>query len=108
MIGHEERVELAGFQLADQLLQMRKIKIGVRPGTGVAPGAGVNADRPHESAEFQLTLCHDAFRDRWRWRRDRHDMQGMPLEDFFVFVQRSDKAASLRAQLKISLCILPP
>ena len=58
MIGHEEGVELSGFQFPDQLLDMREIEIGVRPGAGIAPRAGVNADRPHERAEPQLTFCH--------------------------------------------------
>ena len=32
MVGHEEGVELAGFQLLDQLLDVREIEIGIRPG----------------------------------------------------------------------------
>ena len=58
MVGHEEGVELSGLQFPDQLLDMRKIEIGVRPGAGIAPRAGVNRDRPHERAEPQLTFCH--------------------------------------------------
>ena len=39
-------------------LMMREVEIGVRLGAGIAPGAGVDADRPHEGAEPQLTFCH--------------------------------------------------
>ena len=58
VVGHEEGVELSGFELLDQLLDVREIEIGVRPGAGIAPRAGVNADRPHERAELELTFCH--------------------------------------------------
>ena len=58
MIGHEEGVELSGFQLPDQPLDMVKIEIGIRPRAGIAPRPGMNADRPHESTELELTLCH--------------------------------------------------
>jgi hypothetical protein len=37
---------------------MRKIEIGIRPRAGIAPGAGVNANRPHERAEPELTFRH--------------------------------------------------
>jgi len=36
---------------------VREIEIGIRPGAGVAPRAGVNTDRPHERAELELTFC---------------------------------------------------
>ena len=58
MVGHEEGVEFSGLELLDQPLDMRKIEIGVRPRAGIAPRAGMNADRPHERAEPQLTFCH--------------------------------------------------
>src|SRR3984957_677051 len=58
MVGHEEGVELAGLELPDQLLDMSEIEIGVGPGAGIAPCAGVNRDRSHESAELELPLCH--------------------------------------------------
>src|ERR1700722_20278340 len=58
MIGHEERVELSGFEPADQLPDMGEIEIGVRPGPGIAPCAGVNADRPHKCAELELACRH--------------------------------------------------
>ena len=54
MVGHEEGVELRPFQRLDRLLGMRKIEIHVRPGAGIAPGAGVDRRRPHESAEAEL------------------------------------------------------
>ena len=58
VIGHEEGVELAGFELLDQLLDVREIEVGVGPGARIAPRAGVNGDRPHERAELELPLCH--------------------------------------------------
>ena len=58
VVGHEEGVELAGLELLDEALQMAEVEIGVRPGAGIAPGAGVDADRAHEGAELQLPLCH--------------------------------------------------
>src|ERR1700712_4371405 len=33
---------------------MREIEVGVGKGAGIAPGAGMDADRPHEGAEMQL------------------------------------------------------
>src|ERR1043166_3142014 len=56
MIGHEERVEPAPLQRLDAAFQMRKIEIHVRPGAGIAPGAGVDARRAHESAKAKLTF----------------------------------------------------
>jgi hypothetical protein len=58
MVGHEERVELPGFELLNQALDVREIEIGVRSGAGITPRAGVNTDRPHERAELELTLWH--------------------------------------------------
>jgi hypothetical protein len=55
MIGHEEGVELRPLQRLNALLGMGEIEIHIRPGAGIAPGAGVNARRPHESAEVELT-----------------------------------------------------
>src|SRR3954452_6714772 len=37
---------------------MREVEVGVRPRAGIAPRAGVNADRAHECAELELTLRH--------------------------------------------------
>src|ERR1700736_410338 len=94
MVGHEEGVEFSALQFLDQPLDMREIEIGVRPCAGIAPRAGMNADRPHERTEPQLTLCHGlipelSFRDAggadpgsrscWReipgsrWRAPRND-----------------------------------
>jgi len=39
-------------------LIVREIEIGVRPCAGIAPRARMDADRPHERAEPQLTFCH--------------------------------------------------
>ena len=58
VIGHEEGVELAGLEFLDQLLDAREIEIGIGPGAGIAPRAGVDGDRPHERAELELPLCH--------------------------------------------------
>ncbi len=55
VVGHEEGVELCPLQRLDALLEMRQIEIHVRPCARIAPGAGVNARRPHESAEVELT-----------------------------------------------------
>ena len=60
VIGHEEGVELAGLELLDQRLDVAEVEIGVRPGPGIAPGAGVDADRAHERAKLELPLCHRA------------------------------------------------
>ena len=46
------------LQFLDQALDVREIEIGVRPCAGIAPCAGMNADRPHERAKPQLTFCH--------------------------------------------------
>jgi hypothetical protein len=54
MIGHEEGVELAGFELLRETLQMSEVEIGIRVGAGLAPGAGMDADRAHEGAEMKL------------------------------------------------------
>jgi hypothetical protein len=41
---------------------MREIEIHIRPGSGIAPGAGMNAGRPHEGAEMKLAARrHRAF-----------------------------------------------
>jgi hypothetical protein len=54
MVGHEEGVELAALQRLGQPFQMREVEIGVRESAGIALGAGVNADGPHERAQMQL------------------------------------------------------
>ena len=38
-----------------QRLHVREVEIHVRPGAGIAPGAGMDAGRPHEGAKVQLT-----------------------------------------------------
>src|SRR6185312_1843380 len=58
MVGHEEGVELPGLELLGHLFQMREIEVRIRPGAGITPRAGVQADGAHERAELQLTLCH--------------------------------------------------
>ncbi len=40
------------------VLMCVEVEIGVGPRPGIAPGAGVDADRPHERAELELTLRH--------------------------------------------------
>ena len=54
VIGHEEGIELGPLQRLGETLEMGKIEIGVRKGARIAPGAGVDGRRPHESAEMQL------------------------------------------------------
>src|ERR1700761_720914 len=58
MVGHEESIEFAGFELLDQLLDVAKVEIGVGPRAGVPPRDGVDADRQHERAQLELPLCH--------------------------------------------------
>ena len=36
-------------------LMMREVEVGVRVGAGIAPGRGMDAGRPHEGAEAELT-----------------------------------------------------
>ena len=86
VIGHEERVELAGLEFLDHRLQVREIEIGVRPGPGIAPRAGVQADRPHERAEFQLTWCHGRIpKGLCSSEKIGIEARGAPSEDYFVF-----------------------
>jgi hypothetical protein len=54
MIGHEKRVEFRPLERLREALDVGEIEIGVGKGAGVAPGAGVDGRRPHESAETQL------------------------------------------------------
>ncbi len=56
MIGHEKRVEFGSLQRLREALEMAEIEVGVGKGAGIAPGAGVDGGRAHESAEMQLTL----------------------------------------------------
>ena len=59
MVGHEERVEPAALQRLDEALDMREIEVGIRVGAGIAPGCRMDAGRPHEGAEMELTSrCH--------------------------------------------------
>jgi hypothetical protein len=60
VIGHEKRVEFRAFQFLDRFLDMREIEIHIRPRSRIAPGAGMNAGRPHEGAEMKLRR-HQAF-----------------------------------------------
>src|SRR5215469_18923572 len=53
MVGHEERIEPAALQRLDEALDMRKIEVGVRIGTGIAPGRGVDRGRAHEGTEVK-------------------------------------------------------
>ncbi len=61
MVGHEEGVEPAALERLGEALEMREIEIGVRKGAGIAPGAGVDAGRPHERAEMQLAALGHEF-----------------------------------------------
>ena len=68
MIGHEEGVELSGFQLLRESFDVREIKIRIGEGTRISPGTGVNADRAHEGTEPELSsvtgISHDEFAPR--------------------------------------------
>jgi hypothetical protein len=55
VIGHEERVELAALQRLRKALQIPEVEIGVGEGARIALGPGVDARRPHERAELELT-----------------------------------------------------
>jgi hypothetical protein len=54
VVGHEERVETAALQRPGKAFHMVEIEVGIREGAGIAPSAGMDARRPHESAESQL------------------------------------------------------
>jgi hypothetical protein len=55
VIRHEEGIEPAPLQSLGKSFQVAEIEVGVRVGAGIAPRAGMDADRPHERAEAQLT-----------------------------------------------------
>ena len=55
VVGHEEGVELGGLELLNCLLDVREVEVHVGPGAGIAPRAGVDAGRPHEGVELDLT-----------------------------------------------------
>ena len=64
MVSHEEGVELPGFEFLDQPLDVGEIEIGIRPCAGIAPGAGLNADRPrqtHRAAIDVLSSPHSVL-----------------------------------------------
>src|ERR1700677_1524011 len=54
MIGHKKRVEFGPLERLREALDVGEIKIGVRKGAWIAPGAGMDARRSHESAEMHL------------------------------------------------------
>ena len=59
MVGHEEGVEFGGLEPLGEALQMGEVEVGVGIGAGIAPGAGVEADRAHERTQPQFAgLCH--------------------------------------------------
>ena len=51
VIGHEKGVKAATLQGLHKTLVVRKIEVGIRKRPRIAPGRGMNADRPHERAE---------------------------------------------------------
>jgi hypothetical protein len=61
MVGHEKGVEASALEGLSEALEMREIKVRIRPGPGVAPSRGVNADGPHKGAETQLTRVTHTF-----------------------------------------------
>ena len=57
VVGHEEGIEPAVLELLRKTLEVCEIEIGIGVGAGIAPGAGMDARRPHECAEPQLPRC---------------------------------------------------
>ena len=55
VVGHEEGVELAVLELLREALQVGEVEVRVRIGAGIAPGAGMEARRPHEGGQLELT-----------------------------------------------------
>ncbi|MND58399.1 hypothetical protein D3C80_495490 [compost metagenome] len=65
MIGHEEGIELRGFQLLCETRQMSEIEIRIREGARITPCARMETDGPHEGAEMQFAvICHWALLSR--------------------------------------------
>ncbi len=60
MIGHEERIEASTLQCLSKTLEMSKVEVGVTISAGITPSAGMDADRTHEGAKFELaSSCHE-------------------------------------------------
>ena len=60
MIGHEERIEASTLQCLSKTLEMSKVEVGVTISAGITPSAGMDADRTHEDAKFELaSSCHE-------------------------------------------------
>jgi hypothetical protein len=57
VIGHEKGVELGPLEGLRKALEVREVEVRVRIGAGVAPGAGMETDRPHEGAQLELSRC---------------------------------------------------
>jgi hypothetical protein len=55
MIGHEERIEAGAFERLHESLDMPEVEIGVGPRARKSPCACMQADRPHERAEVELS-----------------------------------------------------
>src|SRR6266540_3690121 len=55
VIGHEEGVEPGALQRLGEALEVGEVEVRVREGARITPGAGMDARRPHERAELQLT-----------------------------------------------------
>ena len=51
VVGHEEGVEPAALQRLREALKVLEIEVRIRVRARIAPGAGMNADRPHERAQ---------------------------------------------------------
>ena len=54
MIGHEKRIEFAALEGLGEALEMAEIEVGVGESARIAPRAGMDGGRAHESAEMQL------------------------------------------------------
>src|SRR6201999_4394370 len=66
VVGHEEGVEFRRLEPPDQVLEARKVEIRVRPRARIAPRAGMDARRPHERIELDLTRGHTETSKGWR------------------------------------------
>src|ERR1019366_6444057 len=61
MVSHEEGVEFSALQRLRETGEMLEVKIRIRKRARITPRRGVDAYRPHESAQAQLTRAAHAF-----------------------------------------------
>jgi hypothetical protein len=51
MVSHEEGVEPPALQRLSETFNVLEIEVRIRPCARIAPGGGMNTDRPHERAQ---------------------------------------------------------